>query len=109
MVIEQTVEIPADRRLVVEVPNGFPTGKATLRLIEQTTEETKSAFKYRVLSQPKKIKWEQAEAARLRLRGMFKTDGHDVDRFINWKQSERDIEYVIEQREAEERKQWRKN
>jgi hypothetical protein len=50
----------------------------------------------------RKTQRDQAEAARLRLRGMFKTDGHDVDRFISWKQSERDIEQAIEQREDEE-------
>jgi hypothetical protein len=108
MVIEQTVEIPADHRLVIEVPNGFPAGKATLRLIENSADETKNAFKRRVLSQPKTIDREKAEAARLRLRGMFKTDGHDVERFLEWKQSERAAEYAIEQREDEERKRWRK-
>jgi hypothetical protein len=57
----------------------------------------------------KTVDREQAEAARLRLLGMFRTDGRDVERFMAWKQSERELESAIEQREDEERAAWRKN
>jgi hypothetical protein len=40
MTIEQTVEIPADRRLMIEVPSGVPVGKTILTFtpVSETTD-----------------------------------------------------------------------
>jgi hypothetical protein len=98
--------------LFIDVPYEFPAGRASVRLVEHPviSAETgmKAALKNRVLRGGQQVDREKAEAARLRLRGIFKTDGHDVDRFLAWKQSERELEYKIEQREDEERQQCRK-
>ena len=40
MTITQTVEIPADRRLVIDVPQEIPQGKVVLILKPLTDEET---------------------------------------------------------------------
>ena len=45
MTITQTVEIPADRRLVIDVPPEVPTGKVVL-IIKSPDEETE----YKTLS-----------------------------------------------------------
>jgi hypothetical protein len=36
--------------------------------------------------------------------GMFNTDGHDVDRFLEQKQADKLLEYEIEERRMRERK-----
>ncbi|MDR3199926.1 MAG: hypothetical protein LBT68_00580 [Spirochaetales bacterium] len=108
MTIEQTVEIPADHRLFINVPKEIPTGRALVRLIPLDAENEINATLNTIL-RPKKIDPQKAEAALKHMRGMFKTDGHDVDRFLEWKQSERDLEYEMERRTDEEKKTWREN
>jgi hypothetical protein len=103
MTIEQTVEIPADHRLFIDVPAEIPAGKALVRLIPlDTVDENRTNERIRVIFQPKKIDREKAEAAHTRMRGMFKTDGHDVERFLAWKQSEGELEREINDRQRRE-------
>jgi hypothetical protein len=131
MTLEKQVEIPANRHIHMDVdftlPEAWTPGEVislVIRPLPQTaaavegtvvrlsghgTGETKSEFKRRIVAMTKPVDREQAESARLRLLGMFKTDGRDVERFLAWKQSERDRECAIEQREDEERAAWRKN
>jgi hypothetical protein len=131
MTLEKQVRIPANRHIHMDVdftlPEAWTPGEVisllirpipqtastveevVVRLSEQGTGETKSEFKHRILAKAKTVDREQAESARLRLLGMFKTDGRDVERFLGWKQSEREIEYAIEQREDKARAAWRKN
>ena len=80
MTIEQTVEIPADRRLVLEVPPEIPAGRAVL------------AFTAVPAPVQRKIDPVKAEEARKRLCGMGKTDGHELDRFMAEKAAEKDLE-----------------
>jgi hypothetical protein len=47
---------------------------------------------------PKEFDREKADAAHKSMCGMFKTDGHDVERFLAWKQSERELEWEIDER-----------
>jgi hypothetical protein len=109
MTIEQTVEIPADHRLFIDVPAEIPAGRALVRLIPlDTGDKNKINETRKVIFQPKKIDREKAEAAHKRMHGMFKTDGHDVDRFLAWKQSERELEREIDERQRRESEKWRK-
>jgi hypothetical protein len=106
MTIQQTIDVPANRKVHFDIilPEGVPCGQTEVILdFKPAAVQMESAFKDRVLLQLKKNDRKKAEAARQRLRGMFKTDGHDVDRFLEWKQSERNIEYAVEQREDGER------
>jgi hypothetical protein len=43
MTIEQTVEIPADRRLTIEVPRGVPVGRARITFFPLPDDESKNA------------------------------------------------------------------
>ena len=65
VMLQQTVEIPADHRLFIEVPEEIPAGTAALRL-----EWIKPPVK------PKKNRDWRA------LYGLFKSDGREVDRFL---------------------------
>jgi hypothetical protein len=100
MTIEQTVEIPTDHRLVLEmeIPDDVPAGimglvtlTANVNMPEAASRPTRA-----VKIVPKKFDREKAEAALERMCGMFKTDGHDVERFLAWKQSERARERELE-------------
>jgi hypothetical protein len=80
MTIEQTVEIPANHRLTIEVPPEIPAGKAIL------------AFTPAPAPVQRKIDPVKAEEARKRLCGMGKTDGYEVDRFMAGKAAEKALE-----------------
>jgi hypothetical protein len=104
MMIERTVEIPADHRLLIDVPADIPVGKAWFRLVPLSERRTTAMD---ALLPPKKIDREKADAALERMCGMFKTDGHDVERFLAWKQSERELECEIDERQRRESEKWR--
>jgi hypothetical protein len=75
MTLQQTIEIPADRRLVLEVPEIFSPGAAHIVLTSP-----------RVNPSAVKSNWEDSLLA---LQGKFKSDGHDVDRFLARSHAER--------------------
>jgi len=57
MTITQTVEIPADRRLIIEVPREIPTGKARfeLKIIPFEKKVKKSADNGKILFTKKEL------------------------------------------------------
>jgi hypothetical protein len=57
---------------------------------------------------PKKFDREKADAALERMCGLFKTDGHDVERFLAWKQSERELEWEIDEQRRRNHERWQK-
>jgi hypothetical protein len=103
MTVSQMVEIPADHRLVLEmlIPDDIPAGIMGLLTLTANVNmpEAVSAPRYEGTPQivPKKIDREKADAAHKSMLGMFKTDGHDVERFLAWKQSERELEWEIDE------------
>jgi hypothetical protein len=113
MTISQTVEIPADHRLVFEmlIPDDVPAGiKGRLTFtsdfdLQQSFAMPMSAAAPKgtprparaVKIAPKEFDREKADAAHKSMCGMFKTDGHDVERFLAWKQSERELEWEIDE------------
>jgi hypothetical protein len=111
MTIAQTVEIPANHRLVLEmnIPDDVPAGI----MVTFTANIDNPAAAYRTAEGdrylPKKIDREKADAALERMCGMFKTDGHDLERFLAWKQSERELEWEIDERRRRNHEKWRKN
>jgi hypothetical protein len=111
MTIEQTVEIPTDHRLVLEmdIPADVPAGLMGLLTFSVNTDSPESASRQTGRYAPKKIDREKADAAHKRMCGMFKTDGHDVERFLAWKQSERELEWEIDEQRRRNHEKWRKN
>ncbi|MDR1576539.1 MAG: hypothetical protein LBS37_11085 [Treponema sp.] len=83
MTIEQTVEIPADHRLVIEVPPEIPTGraKAALTLVFET-ETTKAASE----------KWVNP------LLGLAKDSSLTVERFMEMQRKDIELENEIDKR-----------
>jgi hypothetical protein len=81
MVIEQTVEIPANHRVSIEVPSFIPEGKATI--------------KFSVIpsgSPPRKAKsWRS-------FRGIFKDSGDTVADFLERMRADRELEDEIDKR-----------
>jgi hypothetical protein len=104
MIIEQTVEIPTDHRLVLEmdIPDDVPAGLMGLLTFSVNTDSPESASRQTGRYAPKKIDREKADAALEQMCGMFKTDGHDVERFLAWKQSERELEWEIDEQRRRE-------
>jgi hypothetical protein len=111
MTIEQTVKIPTDHRLVLEmdIPDDVPAGLRGLVTFSVNTNKAESAPRRTGRYVPKIIDREKADAALERMCGMFKTDGHDVERFLAWKQSERELEWEIDERQRRESEKWRIN
>ena len=52
MTITQTVETPADRRLIIDVPAEMPVGRAVLAFTPATEAEDRGAFCQKPLSGP---------------------------------------------------------
>jgi hypothetical protein len=83
MTIEQTVEIPADHRLVFEIPPHIPTGrvKAALTLSFETAEP-----------QPKKgASWKS-------LFGMCKNSGDTLAAYVERRRTDDALEQAVERR-----------
>jgi hypothetical protein len=87
MTIEKTVEIPADRRIVFEVPPEIPAGraKATLTLIFETTA-----------ARPKKdTSWRS-------LFGMCKNSGDTLAAYMERRRADDGLEQAATQRRKKE-------
>jgi hypothetical protein len=92
MTIEQTVEIPADHRLVFEIPPNIPAGraKAALTLTFETT-----------VSQPEKgASWRS-------LFGMCKDSGDTLAAYMERRRADGAWEQAVEQRREKEHKTFR--
>jgi hypothetical protein len=120
MTIEQTVEIPADHRLFLEIaiPQEIPAGKTTvwhtfpLREREAPVNLSKEEIKNRLLDSVinKGIDPEIRAAANRKLCGcQTGGDGHDVERFLERRQAERNHEQKIEEQQREESNKWQKS
>jgi hypothetical protein len=120
MTIEQTVEIPADHRLLLEItiPQEIPAGKTTVwhtfPLHKQgapvilSKEEIKKRLIDSVIN--KDVDPEiRAEANRKLCGCQAGGDGHDVDRFLARREAERKHEQEIEERQRKESKKWQKD
>jgi hypothetical protein len=80
MSITQTVEIPADHRLTIEVPREIPAGRAILTFTSSVADHNR---------------W---------LRGCCKNQpGGSVDDFLTHCRSDKEQELAIEKRQEEER------
>jgi hypothetical protein len=66
--IQQTIDIPADRRLYLELPETVPSGKFDLRLIftpaQSTRKRQSEGFDHLLRNSPKTVKEAIAEAQR---------------------------------------------
>jgi hypothetical protein len=82
MTIQQTIEIPTSRRVFIDVPQEIPIGVANIA-ITFSGARPKSAVEGK--------SWRS-------FRGMFKTDGHDVDRFLAESRADRELEDAIDER-----------
>ena len=91
MTIEQTVEIPADHRLILDVPREIPAGTAILAFtpVAAAPQSARGVSSLRPLKDIDPVK---AEEARKRLCGMCKTDGHELDLFMAEKAAEKALE-----------------
>jgi hypothetical protein len=87
MTIEQIVEIPANRRLVFDIPSNIPVGmaKAALTLTFETT-----------VPRPKKdTSWRS-------LFGMCKNSGDTLTAYMERRRVDGDLERAVEQRREKE-------
>jgi hypothetical protein len=91
MTIEQTVEIPADHRLIIEVPPNIPAGRAKAALT--LTFETAAP-------QPKKASWRS-------LFGMCKDSGDTLAAYMERRRADGALEQAVEQRRKEEHEKFR--
>jgi hypothetical protein len=89
MTIQQTIDIPADHRVRLEflVPGEIPAGTAKVAII---------------FSGPAKPKTAAVDTDGHSLQGIFKTDGHDVDRFLARGHAERVRENWNDERQRQE-------
>jgi hypothetical protein len=81
MTIEQTVEIPASRRLIIEVPQEIPTGRAKAALT-LTFEAPPSRNKARSF------------------RGILKGRGISLDRFMEMQREDKALEDETDEKAA---------
>jgi hypothetical protein len=96
MTIQQTLTIPkATRHLTVDLPQPVPAGTVdvVLKLDEEPDESRQS-------------KKELAAKAIEALCGLYKSDGHAVDRFLESSHEEKLRELEIEERDQKEREQY---
>jgi hypothetical protein len=81
MTIEQTVEIPADRRIFLTVPSYIPEGKATITFSVSPADST-----------PQKVRsWRS-------YRGIFKDPNDTVADFLERMRADRELEEEIDKR-----------
>jgi hypothetical protein len=92
MTIQQTIKIPANRRVYFDVPQEIPLGVAEVAIIF-------SAVKPKAAVPGKS--WRS-------FRGMFKTDGNDVERFLEEMRADRELEDAIDERARLERAKHKK-
>jgi hypothetical protein len=89
MTFQQTVTIPADRRLYLDLPRDTPTGEAEVKLVITLL---RAGMPIEAPLRPKKFDPVKARAAHERMCGMCKSDGHEVDRFMAEKAAEKALE-----------------
>jgi hypothetical protein len=89
MTIQQTIDIPVDHRVRLEflVPGEIPAGTAKVAIIFSGAVKPKTAA---------------ADTDGHFLKGIFKTDGHDVDRFLARSHAERVCENWNDMRRQQE-------
>jgi hypothetical protein len=85
MTIEQTVDIPADHRLTIDVPCEIPAGKVTLTFTPVATDP------FAAVGAKNKAAWEK-------LRELAKDSTLTVERFLEMKRADRVLEVAIEER-----------
>ncbi|MDR2490037.1 MAG: hypothetical protein LBD20_01375 [Spirochaetaceae bacterium] len=81
MVIEQTVEIPANRRVYLEVPPYIPEGRATITFSVSPSDYSLQSVK----------SWRS-------YRGIFKDSGNTVSDFLGRMRADRELEDEIDKR-----------
>jgi hypothetical protein len=81
----------------MDIPDDVPAGSKGLVTLTANVNMPESASRRPGRYVPKIIDREKADEALERMCGMFKTDGHDVERFLAWKQSERELEWEIDE------------
>jgi hypothetical protein len=84
--MQQTVEIPTDRRVYFDMPQEVPCGMADFEIIVSP----------RLKTDPKSD-WRE-------LRGIFKSDVHAVDRFLESRREDKRIEDEKDERQRQESK-----
>jgi hypothetical protein len=104
MTVTQTVKIPANRRLIIDVPPEIPVGIATLTLAATDTEPVcgKSLI-------PSKSRASDGDGSFLQFMGCHKgIPGASVDDFLARCREDKELEFAIEERQLEERKRYAK-
>jgi hypothetical protein len=72
MTIEQTVEIPASRRLIIDVPPGIPAGRVVLAFTPEGETRTDGSRDTPEYLRRKAMEWKDAE--------LFKLHGEELNR-----------------------------
>jgi hypothetical protein len=83
MTIEQTVDIPADRRLYIDVPPYIPEGKATITFSIVPANSNRASQRAKT--------WRS-------FRGIFKGSGGTVADFLERMRADRELEDEIDKR-----------
>jgi hypothetical protein len=92
MTIEQTVDIPANHRIYLDLPGDVPTGKAKVTIVPFAEPSVKMGKRLQDAFSPEELK------AAKPLYGMFESDGHELDRFLERKRADKTLETEIEGR-----------
>ncbi|MDR3200392.1 MAG: hypothetical protein LBT68_02935 [Spirochaetales bacterium] len=87
MAIEQTVEIPANRRITLEVPPEVPVGKVILTFAPAVSPDFDATNTLRAKN---KAAWEK-------LRELTKDSKLTVERFLEMKNADRVLEAAIDE------------
>jgi hypothetical protein len=85
MTLQQTITIPASRRLTINVPGTIPVGKAILTFTPASSDHLAAG----------KAK---SKAARQKLRELCKDSTLTVESFLSMKQADRVLETAIDER-----------
>jgi hypothetical protein len=94
MTIEQTVEIPADRRVVIKVPETFTSGKVSVILFDEP---------FQTAGEEGKPALTPAEALE-EMFGCSANTGDTLDAFMERHWADNDLERAIELRRDQERR-----
>jgi hypothetical protein len=103
MTIERTVEVPESRRIMFDIPAEFPAGERVTVFALAPDGGLENARIASYLEH--RADWEAAfplkpgETAKP-LYGLFESDGHEVDRFLEEKHREIEAENAADMREA---------
>jgi hypothetical protein len=104
MTITQTVRIPANRKLIIDVPPEIPVGVATLTFAPADAEEVDTEP-----PTPTQNHTSDGEDTFLRFMGCHKgIPGASVDDFLARCREDKEYELALEERQFEERKRYAK-